>query len=174
MSELQRAKEDDSTIVTVKDQHKHYRYLTRKPNLPCDIVDPHLPRSFPSRVFIRVKGVLAAIENGSLPLMPLSPSATRTKGVPAAEWPQDFTFPTRHGGGVPSLLDATPPPSRSGPKAPGGGGHWRGGGVQGGAMGGGAVGSVSWGGGPGGAIWGVVGGGGGHRLPLPPLALPLG
>ena len=29
------------------------------------------------------------------------------------------------------------------------------------------------GGGPGGAIWGVGGGGkGGHRLPLPPLALP--
>ena len=38
--------------------------------------------------------------------------------------------------------------------------------------GGGGSGRVGWGGGPGGAIWGV-GGGGGHRLPLPPLALPL-
>ena len=40
-------------------------------------------------------------------------------------------------------------------------------------MGGGGSGRVGWGvGGPGGTIWGV-GGGGGHRLPLPPLALPL-
>ena len=39
-------------------------------------------------------------------------------------------------------------------------------------MGGGGSGRVGWeGGGSGGAIWDV--GGGGHRLPLPPLALPL-
>ena len=50
-------------------------------------------------------------------------------------------------------------------------GRW-GGGVQGGSVGGGGSGRVSGGGGPGEAIWG--GGGGGHRLPLPPLALPLG
>ena len=46
-----------------------------------------------------------------------------------------------HGGAVTSLLYATPPPSRNGPKAPrgggGGGGGGIGGGVQGGAMGGG-------------------------------------
>ena len=35
----------------------------------------------------------------------------------------------------------------------------------------GQFGVVVGGGGPGGAIWGA--GGGGHRLPLPPLALPL-
>ena len=39
-------------------------------------------------------------------------------------------------------------------------------------MGGGAVGRVSWGGGVQVGRFGVVGGG--HRLPLPPLALPLG
>ena len=95
-----------------------------------------------------------------------------------------------HGWAVPSLLDATPPPSRSGPKAPWGGGggggggggaleggfsegRWGGGGgVQGGAMGGGGSGRGDRGGGPGGAIWGS--GGGGDRLPLPPLALPHG
>ena len=39
-------------------------------------------------------------------------------------------------------------------------------------MGGGAVGRVSWGGW---SRWGDLGWwGGGHRLPLPPLALPLG
>ena len=38
LSELQRAKEDDPTIVTVRDHQKHYRYLNRKPNLPRDIV----------------------------------------------------------------------------------------------------------------------------------------
>ena len=73
LTELQRAQEDNPTIVTVKDHQKNYRYLNRKPNLPRDIVDPHLPRSFPCRVFIRVKRILAAIENGTLPFMPLAP-----------------------------------------------------------------------------------------------------
>ena len=54
----------------------------------------------------------------------------------------------------------------------GGGGIGGGGGVQGGAMGGGSGGSV--GGGVQVGQFGVVVGGGGHRLPLPPLALPLG
>ena len=39
---------------------------------------------------------------------------------------------------------------------------------------GGGVGRVGWGGGPRWGNFGVVVGGGGHRLPLPPLALPLG
>ena len=65
-----------------------------------------------------------------------------------------------------------------------GGGHWKGGSGRG-EWGGGRSGRVGWGGGvhvgrfevvgggvPGGAIWGV-GGEGGHKLPLPPLALPL-
>ena len=71
-------------------------------------------------------------------------------------------------------------------------GDWGGGGLREGQLGGGggpsgaiwgvgggggpsgAIRGVGGGGGPGGAIWGVVGGGGGgHRLPLPPLALPL-
>ena len=93
LSELQRAKEDNPTIVTVKDYQKHYCYPNRKPNLPRHIVDPHLPRNFPCRVFIQVKRVLAAIENGTLPFMPLRPGATSTKGGPATEGPQDFTFP---------------------------------------------------------------------------------
>ena len=81
-----------------------------------------------------------------------------------------------HGGAVPSLLDATLPPSRSGPKAPrggGGGGVLEGGGVQGGAMGGGGRSGGSVGGG--GSRWGDLGswgGGGGtgcRYLPLPSL-----
>ena len=78
------------------------------------------------------------------------------------------------GGTSPRFCTRLPPLVEVGRKPPGagGGGGIGGTGVQGGAMGGGAVGRVSWGGGPGGPIWG--GGGGGHRLPLPPLALPLG
>ena len=81
-----------------------------------------------------------------------------------------------HGGDVSSLLYATPP-SRSGPKAPrGGGGDRRGGGGSGRGNGGGRrLGGSVGGGGPGGAIWGGEwgGGGGGDKLPLPPLALNL-
>ena len=84
--------------------------------------------------------------------------------------PFSFGIACGHGWAVPSLLDATPPPSRSGPKAPGGGGHWRGG-FREGRWGGGSGGSV--GGGVQVGQFGVVGGGG-HRLPLPPLALPHG
>ena len=84
-------------------------------------------------------------------------------------------------GAVSSLLYATPPPPVEVGRRPlggggGGGGGGLEGGVQGGAMGrGGAAGSVGWGGG-GGSRWGNLGwwgGGGGHRLRLPPLALPL-
>ena len=74
-----------------------------------------------------------------------------------------------HGGAVPSLLDATAPPSRSGPKAPrggGGGGGGGGGALEGGFREGRLGGGVQVG------QFGVVGGG--HRLPLPPLGLPLG
>ena len=82
--------------------------------------------------------------------------------------------PYLHGGAVPSLLDATPPPSRSGPKAPGGGGGGGGaleGGFREGRWGGGRSGGSVGGGGPGGAIWGGEGGGGtGSRyLPLASL-----
>ena len=94
-SELQRAEEDDPTIVTVKDHQKQYRYLNQKPNLPRDIIDPHSPRSFPCWVFIWVERILAANENETVPFVPLCLSATSTKGVPATEWPQDFTFPAR-------------------------------------------------------------------------------
>ena len=83
--------------------------------------------------------------------------------------------PPRGGRLLASVRDS-PPPSRSGPKAPGGGGgggDGRGGGGFKEGRGGGAVGRVGWGGGPGGEIWGGEGGAGGHRLPLPPLALPL-
>ena len=69
-----------------------------------------------------------------------------------------------HGWAVPSLLDATPPPSRSGPKAPRGGrgGGALEGGVQGGAMGGGVQGGAMGGGGRegrlgGGSRWGNLG-----------------
>ena len=114
---------------------------------------------------------------------------------PRPEWPREVTRPARPlilpwtppkerppswpvwwgttrtwGGGCLLAFVCPLPPGRSGPKAPrrGGGGHWRGQ-AQGGAMGGGALGRVGWGGGaPGGAV-----GGGGHRLRLPPLALPL-
>ena len=33
-SELQKAKEEDSTIITVGEHQKHYHYLIRKPNEP--------------------------------------------------------------------------------------------------------------------------------------------
>ena len=101
---------------------------------------------------------------------------------------------TGGGGATTTGPDATQPPAicqnlrgswgdshtRTGPGRPppwggGGGGHWRGGSGRG-ELGGGASGrSVGGGGGgvPGGAIWGGIGGGG-HRLQLPPLALPLG
>ena len=49
-------------------------------------------------------------------------------------------------------------------------GRFGGGGVPGGGS---RWGDLGWEGGPGGAIWGVGGQEGGHRLPLPPLALPL-
>ena len=64
-----------------------------------------------------------------------------------------------------------PPPVEVGRRPPGGGG----GGGQGGAMGGGGWEGRLRGGGPGGAIWVGEGEGGvgGHRLPLPPLALNL-
>ena len=92
----------------------------------------------------------------------------------------------KHGWAVPSLLDATPPPVEVGRRplgggGGGGGGHWRGGSGRGdgggggfreGRWGGGGREGRLGGGGPGGAIWGS--GGGGHRLPLPPLALPHG
>ena len=73
-----------------------------------------------------------------------------------------------HGGGRLLAFVRDSIPSRSGLKAP-----WGGGGIGGSGRGagGGGGGKVSGGGGPGGAIWG--GGWGGHRLPLPPLALPL-
>ena len=79
-----------------------------------------------------------------------------------------------HGWAVPSLLDATEGPWGGGGGG-GGGGHWRGGFREGrwGGGGGGAVGRVR--GGGGGSKWGDLGWwGGGHRLPLPPLGLPLG
>ena len=67
-----------------------------------------------------------------------------------------------HGGDASSLLDATPPPSRSGPKAPRGGGGGILGGGSGRGDGGGAVGR----GGVQVGRFGVVGwgaGGGGHH-----------
>ena len=55
------------------------------------------------------------------------------------------------------------------------GGAWGGGGSGRVGLGGGGPGGAHWGGG--GSRWGDLGcwggGGGGHRLPLPPLALPL-
>ena len=75
--------------------------------------------------------------------------------------------PPTHRWAVSSLLYATPPPQEKWAEGSQGGGggsgraDWGGGGRQEGRLGGG----------PGGAIWR---GGGGHRLPLPPLALPLG
>ena len=94
---------------------------------------------------------------------------------------------SREGGGDPSVLDTTLPPTNCWPEAPWGGcgrrgsrrGEWGGsrrglaggGGVLEGRLGGGGPGGANWGGGgdPSGAIWGVWGGGD----PLPPVALPL-
>ena len=92
------------------------------------------------------------------------------------------------GGGDPSVLDANYPPNQllaggplGGGGGGGGGGHGRRG--QGGANWEGGLWEGLLGGGRGGTRWGVVGGiqvgtfavggGGGHRLPLPSLALPL-
>ena len=91
------------------------------------------------------------------------------------------------GGATPRFWTPTTPQTNCWPEAPWGGG--RGGGIGGGGSGrgewgggsrrGGAPGeSVGGGGGPSGAIRGGGGGGGSrwgreHRLPLPPLALPL-
>ena len=99
--------------------------------------------------------------------------------------------PRGGGGASPRFLMPTTPPTNYWPEAPwgGGGGDGRGGGprganrgVLGGAWGGGGSGRVGWGGSRwgdlgwwwgmdlGGVIWGV-GALGGHKLPLPPLAL---
>ena len=73
-----------------------------------------------------------------------------------------------HGGGVSSLLYATPPPVEVGRRPLGGGGG--GGGIGGGGSGRGDGGGSVGGEGPGGAIWGSGGGGIGSRyLPLPSL-----
>ena len=114
--------------------------------------------------------------------------ATSMKGKVSSH-PHDkpYVCNKRWGGGCLLAFVRDYPPSRSGLKAPrggggleggvqggrGGGGHWKGGFREG--EGGGAVRRVGWGRGPGGAIWGGGGGGGGggHRLPFPPLALPL-
>ena len=56
------------------------------------------------------------------------------------------------------------------------GGAWGGGGTPGGLVGGGGPGAAIWGGGGGGfqvEQFRVLGGEEGHKLPLPPLALPL-
>ena len=87
------------------------------------------------------------------------------------------------GGATPRFWTPTTPPTNCWPEAPWGGGggggcEWGGGqGGGGGANGGGGLGG-SFGGGSRRVGWGGVqagrfGGGGGHRLPLPPLALPL-
>ena len=69
LSQLQQAKEDDPTIVTIQDHQKQYRFLNRKPNEPKDLTDPHVPRTFPARVVIRAKRLINAIQNGTLPFM---------------------------------------------------------------------------------------------------------
>ena len=82
------------------------------------------------------------------------------------------------GGASPRFCTRLPPPVEVGRRPQGGGGGGGGGGgaleggVQGGAMGGGGGREGQLGGG---STWGDLGWwGGGHRLPLPPLALPLG
>ena len=85
-----------------------------------------------------------------------------SQGVPS-------TSLSSNGGDVSSLLYVTPPPPAEVGRRPRGGGDWRGGFRVG------RGGGVGWGG----SRWGdlglgwVGGGGGGHRLPLPPLALHL-
>ena len=74
------------------------------------------------------------------------------------------------GGAVSVFVREPPPPVEVGRRPLGGG---IGGGVQGGVMGGGGPEGRLRGGGVQVGHFGVVGGGG-HRLPLPPLALPLG
>ena len=51
--QLQQAKEDDPTIVTIQDHQKLYEFLNRKPNEPKDLTDANVPRTFPARVVIR-------------------------------------------------------------------------------------------------------------------------
>ena len=95
LSQLQEAKEDDPAIVTIYDHQKQYRFLNRKPNEPKDVGDAHVPRTFPARVVIRAQRLISAIQNGTLPLMPLPAGVTTTKGVPPAEWPADYVFPQK-------------------------------------------------------------------------------
>ena len=102
---------------------------------------------------------------------------------PSLQIQTEYPVPPGGGGGRPLGSGCQLPPQVTVGWRPlgGGGGDWRG--VQGGAMGGGGLGGARGGGRsgrvgcggagvPGGAIWGV-GGEGGHRLPLPLLALPL-
>ena len=71
LSELQKAKDEDPTIITVGEHQKHYRYLNRKPIEPRDIIDPHLARTFPVWVQYRTRRLITSIVAGTLPDVPL-------------------------------------------------------------------------------------------------------
>ena len=91
MSQLQQA----PMIVPIQDHEKQYRFLNRNPNEPKDPTDPHVPRTFRARVVVRAQRLINAIQNGTVPFMPLHADVTTTKGVPPAEWPADYVFPER-------------------------------------------------------------------------------
>ena len=93
LSQLQQCREDGSTIITIQDHQKQYRFVKRKPNEPEDLTDPHVPRTFRARVVIRAQRLINAIQNSRLPFMPLLAGVTTTEGVPPAKWPADSVFP---------------------------------------------------------------------------------
>ena len=67
LSELQQAKEEAPTIITFGGYANHYRYLTRKPNEPRDLTEPHLARSFTARVQYRTTRLITDILAATLP-----------------------------------------------------------------------------------------------------------
>ena len=95
LSQLQQAKQDDPMFVTIQDHEKQYRLGNMKHNEPKELIDPHVRRTVPAWVVIPAQRLINAIQNGTLPVMPLPPGATTTKGVPPAEWPADYAFPNR-------------------------------------------------------------------------------
>ena len=95
LSQLQQAKEDDRTIVGIQDHQKQYRFLNKKPSEQTDLTDPRVRRTFLARVVIWAQRLINAIQNGTLPFMPLPAGLTTTKGVPPDEWPADYVFPNR-------------------------------------------------------------------------------
>ena len=91
LGELQQAKKDNPTIITVGEHAKHYRYLNWKPDEPRDLTEPHLARRFTALVQYRTRRLITRILVSTLPYMLLT-SQPMSQDRPYTAWPPGFTF----------------------------------------------------------------------------------